>query len=77
VKLTFTGKALGYVSATYHALVTGQETATATLSLNLEPVIPPPPSPLPGILATLATLLALAFLTWRTVRWGRNHIRVV
>lgn len=39
-ELTFTGKAGGAVSATYHALVTGQETATATLSLNLVPRVP-------------------------------------
>lgn len=36
-ELTFTGKATGYVSATYTIVATGTETASATLSLNLVP----------------------------------------
>lgn len=67
--LTFTGKAVGYVNATYEALVDGQETATATLSLNLEPVPPTPPSPLGAILIGLLLLAGLAFIVRRLHPW--------
>lgn len=73
--LTFTGKAVGYVSATYEAMVEGQETASATLSLNLVPVPPPAPSPIPGILTGLLVLAGLAFATWRIRPWRFRLVR--
>lgn len=69
VNLTFSGRAVGHVSATYTIIpVAGQETGSATLTLGLEPVTPPPPpfDPTPfgiGFVAITGLLLL-----WRRVR---------
>jgi hypothetical protein len=69
--LTFTGKAVGTVSATYHAIVTGQETASATLTLNLVAHVPPPPfdPTIPGIAGLLIAATLLLVRRLRPWRW--------
>lgn len=70
-EVTFSGaKAIGTVTAVYSILpMEGQEAGSATLTLALEPMQTPAPSPLPAILFGLLLLAGFAFLMRRLRPW--------
>jgi hypothetical protein len=74
--LTFKGKATGHVTALYSVIpVEGADAGSAQLTLGLDPVTLPPPSPLGTILWSVLIALAVVFVTWRLKPWRLRLVR--